>query len=559
MSAVRIFTKASWSLLSTQAGALAVIALATFLTRALPLSFSPYPFNNDGLIESHLAANIIDTGHLLTNSNGLTGTIHSEAIPILNVLAAFVAASLGVSPFFCAQVIVSLISIVTVCGLFLLGRDFTGGRIGGMAASFPALFLGTFVFTTASFWKEALGFAFMVLILLGFTRRNELRYRMLCFLLLMILPFVHHLVTAITLLAIAFPSAWGLYLALRDDTVRVRHLQDVLMISLPLILTLSYYPWVSFDSFEGVSSPLSLLKMVAGFVILCAISFGILRMRKHSKLTFAPIVGFGIVFVMLLDYSGYLFQYESSVQIWYFVLVGGFAFLFTLAWYGTEIALEKNPVHRAVQLGLLLSPLALIGIGVSDGFSDVSHKLAYRTFDFVDIFMFLGCAIGVSFLFSRRKKVYFVIASSVLVSSVATFPFAYDSALLGVRHDSNAFEVDAIHWVSDSARDPFVVTDERLGYMVKALIGADEESSLPLLIMKNYTPKPGTLFILEDDWTMSGVNDFPRGLVVVPLSNFTTTLDAADVVYVGGPSNSRLIMAFGSTIGPYMYNRTPQL
>jgi len=544
--------------LTSSSGVVAVLALAAFLTRLMPLATSPYPFNNDGLTECSLAERIIETGHLSMATNGASATTHSQAIPLLNVLAAFVASALGTSPFFVAQVIVSLIAVVTISGLFLLGRQIAGSHIGGLTASFTAIFMGTFVFTTASFWKESLGFAFMVLILLGFIRRNELRYRMLCFLLLMILPFVHHLVTAITLLAIAFPSAWGWYLALRDDTVRVRHLQDVLMIGLPVILTLLYYPWVSFDSFEIISSPLSLLKMVAGFAFLCAISFAILRMTKHSRLTFAPIVGFGILLVMILDYSGYLFQYKPSVQSWYFVLVGGFAFLFTIAWYGTEISLEKNPVHRAVQLGLLLSPLALVGYGVLGGFSDASHKLAYRTFDFVDVFIFLGCAIGVSSLFSRRKKVYFVIASSVLVSSVATFPFAYDSALLGVRHDSNAFEVDAMRWVSDYAHNPFVVTDERIGYMVKALIGKDEESSLPLLIMKNYTLQPGTFFMLEDDWTRSGVNDFPRGLVVVPESNFTTTLDVTNVVYVGGPYSDRLIVSIGSPIGPYRHNVTAQ-
>lgn len=542
--------------LAADFGIFAVVAFAAFVTRLLPLSTSPYPFNNDGLTEAHLASNIIASGHLTESLTSHIGVAHSEVIPILNVVTAFVASALGVSPFMCAQVIVALLAIVTVGGLFLLGRMFTGSTLGGMAASFPALFFGTFVFTTGSFWKETLGFSLLVLVIISFVRRNEPRYRLLCFILLMVIPLVHHLVAAVTLLAVAFPLAWSWRTALKDNNVRVMHVLDLTMAGTAAIWTMLFYSMVSFDRFVNISSPTRIAAIAVGFGVLCIVSFLLLSMKSHSKLTFAPLVGAGLIVVMAMDYFGFLFDYKPSAQVWYFALIAGFAFILSLAWYGTEITIESVPRFRALQLGLLLSPLALVGYGMVGGLSPASHQLVYRTFDFVDIFMFLGCAVGIWAVWQRRKKAYCVLAFALVASSLVSFPFAYDSELLGVRHDSQGYEVDAIYWISDKVPGSLVVTDERLGYMTKALAGNKEEASLASLILDNITLSANCTFIIEDSWTTEGVNVFPLGLAVIPQANLSKCLSLTNVMYVGGPVNDHVYTMIGSPTGPYVYNST---
>ena len=534
-----------------------ILVLAAFMTRILPLYFGPYPFNNDGLTECAIASDIVGTGHLLINPSPIDGTTHSEATPMFNVLIAYVAASFGVDPFFCAQLISSVISVVTISALFLLGRHFAGDVRGGVAAAFLGLLMGTFVFTTASVWKESLGIALMLLILFSFLRRSENRYRFLCFFLLMILPLVHHSVTGMTLLMLAFPLTWSWYLAATGNFLRLRHLQDLLMLGVPGVWTYFYYSSLSFDRLQGFASPIKMALAVVAFILLCEIMFILLMMKNHSKWTFAPLPGLGIVAVIALDYLGYLYDYEPAVGFVYFLLVFSFAYMVSLSWYGAEVAVETKPIVRAVLLGLLLSPVTLVGYAAVAGFTSASHQIVYRTFDFVDIFIFIGCGIALSAVYPRSNRKYLVAGAALLLAAIVSFPFAYVSDLTGVRHDTNGFEVDAIYWIDDRMSDPRIVSDERVSYIASALVGVPQESFLPGYIIGNTQFPGGYSFIMEDSWTTEGVNDYPKGTVVIPMSNFSRTLQITNVVCISGPADDRAIVFLGSYIGPVRYGLLP--
>jgi len=527
-----------------------ILLAAGFLTRLLPLSISQYPFNNDGLTECRLASSILDSGHLRMFPDAVNGSTHSLATPAMNLLIAYVSSMLGISPFYCSQVLIATVALVTIGGIYIIARDFSGGIVGGVTAGLMAVMMGTFVFTTGSVWKGSLGIAFLVLILVSLIRRNELRFRVVCFALLMIVPLVHHLVATIALLATAVPLVWSWFLAVTTHSVQKRNVTDLIMIAVPTAWTISYYSSVSFDRFQALSSFSNVVLLLGGFLALCGIAIVVLSMKTHSKLTFAPLLGIGIAVLLVLDYYGYLYSYAPSAPEYYLYLVAAFGFIFSIAWYGSEVIFERRPRYNAVHLGLLLAPLAVMGYGFFGGFSPSSHQIIYRSFDFADLFIFIGGGAAVYWLFANRRKAYPIVAGLVIVSLAVSFPFAYDTqTLLGVRHDTQAYEIDGIKWIAGAQSDPYMVSDERLSYIGQAMADIPKANSLPTHFATNYTLPPFWIGVLEYDWLSTGVNNYPEGLMVLSKSDYMRVMEHSNVLYIGGPFENRLIVYATSYVG----------
>ncbi|MCJ7464273.1 MAG: hypothetical protein MUO81_05975, partial [Thermoplasmata archaeon] len=221
-----------------------------------------------------------------------------------------------------------------------------------------------------------------------------------------------------------------------------------------------------------------------------------------------------------------------------------------IAWYGSEIILERRPRYNAVHLGLLLAPLAVFGYGFFGGFSSSSHQIIYRSFDFADLFIFIGGGAAVYWLFSNRRKAYPIVAGLVIVSLAVSFPFAYDTqTLLGVRHDTQAYEIDGIKWIAGAQSHPHMVSDERLSYIGQAMADIPKDNNLPKRFATNYTLPPFWIGVLEYDWLSSGVNNYPEGLVVVSKSDYMRVMEYSNVLYVGGPFENRLIIYATSYVG----------
>jgi len=535
------------------------LAVAAFLSRVYPLHLSPYPFNNDSLAVCGISTEILDSSHLTYSHSAPWSNTHSVNTPFFSILIAFVAGAIGVTPLQCAQFVTACISVLTACCFFLLGRKISNSILGGFAAGLGAVLMGTFVFTTGSAWNEALGMALLVLAVYAFVHRVELRFRILTFVLLMTLPLVHHLVAATAFFALSYLLVWSWYFALSKGVARKRHLDDLFIIAIPIIFTAAYYGLVSFDRLSMLSSPVKLLLLFLSFVLMSLVSIWILMLRSHSKWTFSPVVGVGLVILLLLDYSGLVFPYRPSVSELYVLLIFVSGYLFAIAWYGTEMILEARPLFRAVQLALLMSPLTIVGYGLLGGLSTVSHQVVYRSFDQLDPFIFLGLSAALVFIRGRHKRVYPAIGMLVVMSLALSFPFAYESAqLLGVRHDTQHYEIDALGWAKTRIDTTGVITDERLGYVSRSVFWLTKDASLPGYMLKQNWIAPGWICMSESSWTTSGVNFYPKGTVRIPISNYTQTTDAADLVYLGGPVADQAVIFIGSEMGQSIIYRTLQ-
>jgi len=534
----------------SSATAVAVLSLSAFLTRLLPLSVSQFPFNNDALSVCGISSDIMNTHRLADLISPLWQNAHGVRTPLLSIIISYFASATGTTPLHCAQFVDASLAMVTVGGLFILTRAMTGRLLGAMASGFMATMMGTFVFTTGSVWNESLGIALLVLLLIAFVHRSQLRFRLLTFAVLMMLPLAHHLVALVGFLIIAYLLVWSWFFAIATRSLRKRQFVDLGIVGVATVWAVSYYVVVDFDRLSDISSPVKLALLLSSFVILSLVATVILMPRRYSKMTFAPFIGVGLLVVLVLDYLGLVFPYSHSASNLYILLIAAACFLFSLAWYGTEVLIETRPAHRAVQVALALSPLTLIGFGLLQGFSTASHQVVYRTFDFLDIFIFVGAGAALCAFRDRHKKLYPLIGTAMVVSLVISFPFAYASEqLLGVRHDTQAFEVDALEWIDGHTNAIRVISDERISYISWSMFGLMRDSGLPLYLKHNVTILPGWMCVIEDRWTKNGVNAYPEGNVVVPEPEYTRVQLVANVLYIGGPPDDRAIIFVGSGIG----------
>jgi len=554
MRRTRLLSKES----SVQFVVLLAVCAAAFLTRLMPLHTSQYPFNNDAVTECGMASEIIRSDSFIFGPDSIWYGTHGASTPAFNILIAFVSSCLGIPPLLCAQMIVASLSVLTAATFFLLGRAATGDFRGGLTASLMAVMMGTFVFTTGSVWKASFGISLMVLVLYALINRAQRGYRILAFALLLLIPFVHHVVSAVLFLLLAFLLAWIWIFALTNRRLDRRIVLDTVTIAVPAAVAGVYYTSVSLDRLSVLSSPIVILLLVAGFVLLSIIELVILSPRPRIKRSLAPLVGVGLAAIVLLDYSGFLFPYSSSASSVVVLLVLSISFLVTVAWYGTECMIEGVSSFRAIQVALLLAPVAVVGVGLVGGLSLFSHQVIYRTFDFFDPFIFIGAGAGLVFLYRRKKSLYIAAGACLIVALAVSFPFAYQSEeLLGIRHDTQGFELDAVYWLGESGEELNLVTDERMAYVARNTIGVPIDPSLPQQFATN-SPflHYQWYYLMEESWTSRGVNNYPNGRFVLPSTQYQMTLEASSVFYVGGPSGDHLMMFISSeqgwrTLGDY--------
>jgi hypothetical protein len=502
----------------------------------------------------------MESGHLTISSGVYSGTTHSTAIPAMNVLFAFLSSVVGVAPEYCAQIAIAIVAVITITGIYLLSWYISGSMRAAVTSGLLALMFGTFVFTTGSVWKEALGLAMLVVVLVSFIRRADMRFRALCFLILMVLPIVHHLVVVIALLALAFPLTWSWFMALKTASVRIRHIMDLLTLAIPGVWAIVYYSVVSLDRLRSFSSPVEAATLLIAFSLLLIMAILVLSVKSHSNWSYAPLPGVAVFVALVLDYYGFVFDYKPSASPVYFLAALAFSYCLSIGWYGAEIITERRPVYRSIQLGLLFSPLTIVGYGFLDGLSLGSHQVVYRTFDFVDLFIFVGCGVAVAFVYKRRKRLYPLFASVLVVLAVISFPFGYYSGqLIGIRHDTQSYEIDAFDWLSSSnaGGDLYVRTDERLSFIAVSLYDIPKDATLPELLTENVSIPPSSFCVYEAIWVSFGVNDYPNGLVEISGEYMSKLLFVDNVHYIGGRGNDQIVVFTATAVGQTYNNWIP--
>lgn len=529
---------------------LASLVLLAFSTRFLPVSVSQFPFNNDSLTECSMAEDVIRTEHLEFSEDGWYFDTHSVATPAYTVLLAFASSIIGTSPFDIAQLVTAAIAILAVVGGYALALRISGSANGAYLTGLSLALLGTLVFLTGSAWRGSLGFSALVFLFYAYANRNVRGMIVVECATLAVLLLIHHLVMVLSCLSIAYLTL--AHFAVSSGTPqfsRRRFLVDVAEVGAFSVIGYVYYSAVSLDRLRDFLTGDKAALMVLSLSLLSVLVFLYLRMPRSLKRTFAPIPGLVLFAFFMLNYETPIFGYSSGGPDYVVVLAAALSIIVSVAWYGLEKAISSRSFSGAIPVCQLLPVATVILFALLTGFTIHTHNTIYRSFDYADF----GIALGVGFSYVglrhrprlRRATVFAVVAVLII-----TFPFGYLSGqLIGVRHDTQQYEVDAIEWVSlYGGDDAKLQTDERLGYIGMALYGFEKNPYLPDRL-DGENPLPwGWFYAYEEEWAVVGVNDYPRGYPVLDTSRVESVLLDSNIFYAGGPEHNSIIIFMVSEI-----------
>ncbi|MEW5748735.1 MAG: hypothetical protein AB1793_08160 [Candidatus Thermoplasmatota archaeon] len=511
-------------------------------TRLVPLAISPFPFNNDGMTESRIAEDIISSGGLSYPSDAFYADSHSVITPAFNLILAFAALMLGTSPFWVAQFLVAAFSVLTVVGIYAVALKVSSNAIAAMLSSFVLGLFGSFVFLSGSAWKESLGVALIAFIIYLYISRSDIRMFLLSMTILLVLPIVHHLIAAIVYLALWYLTLVSLAFAAKAQVLRTRHVRDLVAMIATTLVTYAYYSMNSLNRLAYADSVQEIAMIGGSLAVIVAITYLYLNKESRYRVSFAPIPATLVFSLFIIDYINPMFEYEQAAPHYVMILAFCMAIVVGVGWYGMEYLIESHSRYRSVPLGFLLPIFMFLLLAILEDSAQMGHALIYRTYDFSEIPLALGVGAACAAVYRRprMRKALVIILSAVLIVS---FPFSYATdTLTGVRHDTELYEFDAITWAHDTCGlDMNIRSDERISYIARALYDYAQDPSLPRRLAESEQLSPESINLLLDEWSALGVNNYPQGRIFLDSNEVDTVLDDSNVVYIGGPSDNRII------------------
>jgi hypothetical protein len=529
--------------LNPRLAVLIILSVLAFGTRIIPLSMSPLPFNNDGMTEARIANDILLSGHLSYPEDSFYHDSYSVITPVYNELVAFTASFLSLSTFSVTQMIIAVFSVLTVLSGYFITLRITNNLVGSLSAAFVLALLGTFVYLTGSAWKGALGVALLMVLTIAYMHRSDRRFLALELVVLAILPVTYHLATILAYLFLAYLTCWSVLVAIVWKRMSKSHVIDIVIIGAASVLAYAYYLETSFQRLSeyGVFSNIVFMGLsFSALFLVAALALNGRTRRLHVSL--APTVGAIVVIAVFIDYFDPVFPYTQGYASNVLLMGLIYGVIVAFGWYGLELITKSNSRHRAIPIGLLLPVLTLFLFVFTSGFDLDGHKIFYRTFDYADISLAIGAGVAIAYIAKTRFRQ--AVAFGLTIVLLCSFPFGFATGvLLGDRHDSQEYEVDALGWVYDCyGGSTQVRSDERLSYNARALYDYGKDPYLPSRLASEDPSAPRVVNILLEEWTVIGVNDYPRGHPVLDQDYVDSVLAASNVLYVGGPETNNIVV-----------------
>ena len=112
--------------------------------------------------------------------------------------------------------------------------------------------------------------------------------------------------------------------------------------------------------------------------------------------------------------------------------------------------------------------------------------------------------------------------------------------LFGVENQTYWYEYDAVEWFSEHGVNSYT-SDQRLGETGGRLFDLNGSRGLPYDLREGIALNGSSYFVLEQQWTKKGAQEFQFGLVIVKNETITKTLNESSVFYIGGSLNSQIV------------------
>jgi hypothetical protein len=524
---------------------LAGILFLSLVTRLLSFRWSPLPYNIDGLSELRVTQDILFSHHLDFPALSSDAEGYVSNLPILGLLSAFFCSTLGINPVDSFQLVSALLGAITVSLFFLVFCQHWNTSKGALASALVLALTGSFVFSSGCTWKESLGFVFLALALYSYPLRDQSQYRLLLGSSLLLSIFTHHHITIAAFVIVTFAVIIDLANRTSKESSKLlsrRELLDVLTVITAWTVAIAYYWHVHLPYIDYLSPSTDLYLYLAVAFLLVLV--GVRLSRRDRPMTRAPIelvVPAAGTLLMAYNYVHPIFPGMPAPAGLIAVPFLAYLILVAPAWTGVQLALIKRGQTKNLLLAMLLGPLSLILFAFLRSNDATSQLIIYRTFDLVMPAFALLIGVGFAFIVKGRVRLGIAAGASLVIVCASTLPIAYSSQeLFGVENQTYWYEYDAVEWFSEHGVNSYT-SDQRLGETGARLFDLNGSRGLPYDLREGIALNGSSYFVLEQQWTKKGAQEFPFGVVVVKNETITTTLNESSVFYIGGSLDSQIV------------------
>ena len=102
------------------------------------------------------------------------------------------------------------------------------------------------------------------------------------------------------------------------------------------------------------------------------------------------------------------------------------------------------------------------------------------------------------------------------------------------------FGCDAVEWFSEHGVESYT-SDQRLGETGWRLFDIEYGRGLPYDLREGLSLNESSFYVLEEQWSTNGAQEFPFGVVVVDQETIDELLAETSVFYVGRPTENNII------------------
>ena len=524
--------------------AILFICLSATMVRLLPLAESENPYHLDGIVEARYSDRIVQTGSLDPESGTHYSSTHTINTPAYNALAAMVSLLTGEAPYEVLQLMLVPIIILIILGTFVLARRLSDSTRVGTIAMTALAFYGPFVLVTQGTLKEVIGLSLLPLLFLSFFLRTDLRMRGLSSSLILVMPFIHHLVALIVVIAVGLVSTAEFLQARRGDAIRPFNVIDLLITVIAADELALYYILVRFDRLEYLTPENGLyLFLVIVFMLFLLLFY--LGSRCASMRWVKAIWVIMSCVMMAIAVIGIVSPFHTDEQPNYILLSAPFLatlVISSMGLLGMIIWASGRGTAKMLYLGMTLAPLSLILYAFLRAADLLSLNILARGIVFVDFALMIGLATFIVLELKQRKAREIVaICSILLIILFASLPMALNSERYNaVRNDIYSYEIDGIDWAVGYSFD--IQTDRHYSAVARNLYDVAEDSSL-VRRLEGYLPiESDTTMIASERWADIGTNDLPFGWIEVDNQSLEMIIENSDLLYIGGPAKAKILV-----------------
>ncbi len=515
----------------------------------MPLTFSPLPFSIDGFALTRISSDIFASGSWRIDPAAVNS--YNEKLPGFSLLWAATSMMGGLAPLGQAQVVLPLITSLTVLPAYLLGVKATGRRLGGFASGLFVAIFGSFLLLTSSVAKESIGLLIFPVTVLLFRERQDPRKRTLAVVLLFFLPFLHHLTTLLTLGMVASLVVLAHRRAVARFSVRALAL-DIVTGPALAVPAWAYYSAVNLPFLSDLLAPDALVLFLAIVVLLTALVAPMgrpasLRLGRRlvspaTRAMVPPAIG---VAVVLGNAWTSLFAGAVGTQPGLLAVLPAIGVLAAFVLAGYQIVRRTTNRVNDLVVSMLVAPVALVLFGFLRGLDPGGLVIVYRSFDYLDYAFAVLIAIGFVAAWKRlraSRSGRTALVTGFLAAVLATTPIAWNTpAVFGVDNVTRSEEFHALALLATfGARN--VTTDQRLADVGATWFGYATDPSLPVKLRDNKTIAGFDYAVVLERWTTAGAQVHPAANVVLSPRVLAAFLAANRIVYTAGPAGDRIFI-----------------